>query len=128
MAFTAVATVMVALTRVPVLVGGLVLVIGILIASFRSPLRIWRSVVYGGAAGIIVAVAFAVGYAEIRYGLIRKRDPAGRQCVVLPFGSDVYFGSPAEPILNEAWPFIVQLGGLAGGALGYAGFGSNRRP
>ncbi len=90
-----------AFTRLPFLTGCGLLILGIVVANFLVPIRIWRFVVYGGIVGIIAGSVALKVYLNLRFGIgppTYARTGAGIRSVT----------------------YVFQIGALVGGVLGFA--------
>jgi hypothetical protein len=103
------AGVLLALARLPFLAGCAVLVVGVAASNFLIPTRMWRFVVYGGIAGILVGIVVLSGHLEF----------------VTP-GPRSYTDGRLEAVFL-ARPYVVQIGALAGGSIGLVIFSSRTK-
>jgi len=102
LAYVAFVGVMLGLARLPFLVGCAALVVGVAVANFLIPTRLWRVVVYGGIAGVAAATVVLTCYLE--FGI---REPHS------------YTDGRLE-VVYLARPYGVEVGALVGGSVGLA--------
>ncbi len=103
LAFTALVCVILTLTRLPFVVAVAILTIGVAVAYLAVPTIAWRYVVYGGISGVVVLFLCLLAFLQLKYG-----------------PSALYRGSPAREFLDLAQPFLMPLGSLFGGSIGFA--------
>ena len=99
--FVAVVGVFLALTRLPLLVTAGLLVLGVAVANFWVPIRVWRFAVYGGIAGIVFATVCLSAFVRVGFGEPIK-------------------GSRALQVTRQADPFLLPVGALLGCTAGLA--------
>lgn len=105
--------VMFALSRLPFLAGGVLLVLAVAVANFLVPIRIWRFVVYGGITGIVVAIVALECY-----------------LTTLHSGSTHYTYTESNidiNIVHRTRTFVAHLGALLGGTLGIVTYRAKSR-
>ena len=108
--YTAAASFVLSLVRVPIWLGGALLAMGVIVSFFAIPRVLWRHVVYGGLCGIVVVLICLLVFVRLQYG----PTWSGR-------------GSPARDVMERVQPYILPLGSLLGGTLGLALWKTKRR-
>jgi hypothetical protein len=105
--FVVIASVSLALTQAPFLIGCGLLVAAVIVANFLLPLRTWRHLAYGAVLGIISALLLLFILMDLT--------------MTAPHS---YMDGRID-MLAIARPYVIQIGALSGATLGFA-YGKRR--
>lgn len=101
----AVVSVALALSQLPLLVGGSVLVLAVLVAGFVLPAVKWRAIVYGAIAGMLVSVGMLLAYQLLRFGYTR--------------GSNYQEAGALQEAADPVRHYLLPIGAVIGGTVGW---------
>lgn len=100
--YVVLASLSLALTQVPFLLGCGVLVLAVTLTNFLLSARTWRFLVYGALVGILTAVIVLAGYTNL-----------------IITGPRTYTDGRLEVVFATR-PYVVQIGALAGATAGFS--------